>query len=143
MAYIKQYAPVAIAQMKKYGIPASISLAQGLVESRAGTSSLAVNNNNHFGMKCFSKNCKKGHCTNYTDDTHKDFFKKFPSPKESWQAHSELLSSGRYAKLKKYGRDYRAWAKGLKNAGYATDPGYAGKLVGIIEMYDLHEYDRK
>ena len=90
--------------MEKYGIPASISLAQGLIESRAGSSKLAVNNNNHFGIKCFSRHCRKGHCTNFTDDTHKDFFRKFPSPWESWRAHSQLLSSGRYTKLRKNGR---------------------------------------
>lgn len=142
LEYIQRYHKIAIQEMKKYGVPASISLAQGLIESRAGTSSLAVNNNNHFGMKCFSKNCKKGHCSNFTDDTHKDFFKKFANPKDSWRAHSELLSSGRYARLRKYGRDYRSWARGLKTAGYATDPNYAGKLIGIIERYDLHQYDR-
>lgn len=140
--YIQKFHQVAIQEMKRFGVPASISLAQGLIESRAGTSSLAVNNNNHFGMKCFSKNCKKGHCSNFTDDTHKDFFKKFTTAKESWRAHSELLASGRYAKLKKYGRDYRSWARGLKSVGYATDPNYAGKLIGIIERYDLHQYDR-
>lgn len=140
--YIKRYSKVAVAEMKQFGVPASISLAQGLIESRAGTSKLAVSNKNHFGMKCFSKNCRKGHCTNHKDDTHKDFFKKFSSDWESWRAHSQLLTSGRYAKLKKHGRDYRAWAYGLKSAGYATDRTYAEKLIGIIERYDLHKYDR-
>lgn len=140
--YIERYSKIAIGEMKQYGIPASISLAQGLIESRAGTSKLAVSNNNHFGMKCFSKNCKKGHCSNFTDDTHKDFFRKFPSAWESWRAHSQLLASGRYAKLKRHGRDYRAWAYGLKSVGYATDRTYAEKLIGIIERYDLHKYDR-
>ncbi len=128
--------------MEKYGIPASISLAQGLIESRAGSSKLAVNNNNHFGIKCFSRHCRKGHCTNFTDDTHKDFFRKFPSPWESWRAHSQLLSSGRYTKLRKNGRDYRKWAYGLKSIGYATDRTYAEKLIGIIERYELYKYDR-
>lgn len=140
--YIKRYAKIAQQEMREYGIPASISLAQGLIESRAGTSKLAVSNNNHFGMKCFSKNCKKGHCSNFTDDTHKDFFRKFPSAWESWRAHSQLLASGRYTKLKRHGRDYRAWAYGLKSCGYATDRTYAEKLIGIIERYDLHKYDR-
>ncbi len=140
--YIQRYSKIAIGEMKQFGIPASISLAQGLIESRAGTSKLAVSNNNHFGMKCFSRNCKKGHCSNFTDDTHKDFFRKFPTPWESWRAHSQLLASGRYAKLKRHGRDYRAWARGLKSVGYATDRSYAEKLVGIIERYDLHKFDR-
>ncbi len=142
MDYIERFNKIAKGEMQQYGIPASISLAQGLIESRAGTSKLAVSNNNHFGMKCFSKNCKKGHCSNFTDDTHKDFFRKFPSPWESWRAHSQLLASGRYAKLKRHGRDYRAWAYGLKSVGYATDRTYAEKLIGIIERYDLHKYDR-
>lgn len=140
--YVNRFKKVAIDEMNKYGVPASISLAQGLIESRAGTSKLAVNNNNHFGIKCFSRNCGKGHCTNFTDDTHKDFFRKFKSPWDSWHAHSQLLASGRYAKLKKHGRDYRKWAYGLKSVGYATDRTYAEKLIGIIERYDLYKYDR-
>ncbi|MFN0214847.1 MAG: glycoside hydrolase family 73 protein [Saprospiraceae bacterium] len=142
LEYINRYKKTAIGEMKHFGIPASISLAQGLIESRAGTSKLAKSNNNHFGMKCFSKNCAKGHCSNFTDDTHKDFFKKFPSAWESWRAHSQLLSSGRYAKLKRHGRNYKAWAHGLKSVGYATDSRYAEKLIGIIDRYDLHKYDR-
>lgn len=139
--YIKKYHGLAQQEMRKYGVPASISLAQGLIESRAGTSKLAVNNNNHFGMKCFSRNCKKGHCTNFTDDTHKDFFRKFKKASESWRAHSIMVSSGRYAKLKKYGNNYRKWAIGLKSVGYATDKHYAQKIIGIVERYDLHQYD--
>ena len=78
-AFIKRYSPVAITEMEKFGIPASIKMGQALIESRAGTSRLAVNNNNFFGMKCFSKNCKKGHCSNATDDHHKDFFRIYSS----------------------------------------------------------------
>lgn len=140
--YVERFDDIARQEMHKYGIPASISLAQGLIESRAGSSKLAVNNNNHFGIKCFSQSCKKGHCTNFKDDTHKDFFRKFKSPWESWRAHSQLLASGRYTRLKKYGRDYRKWAYGLKSAGYATDRTYAEKLIGIIERYELYKYDR-
>ena len=128
--------------MEKFGIPASIGLAQGLVESRAGTSKLARGNNNHFGMKCFSKKCPTGHCTNATDDHHKDFFRKYHSAWESWRAHSELLAGGHYSRLKKYGRDYRQWAYGLKALGYATDRTYAEKLISMIEKYDLHRFDR-
>lgn len=140
--YIKKFKNIAQEEMRKHGIPASISLAQGLVESRAGTSKLAVSNNNHFGMKCFDKYCKKGHCINYTDDTHKDFFRKFSTPAQSWKAHSELLNSGRYKKLKKYGTDYRKWAHGLKAVGYATDPDYATTLINVIAQYELYKYDR-
>ena len=141
IAYINKYKAVAIRHMGKHGIPASISLAQGLIESRAGTSSLAVANNNHFGMKCFARSCKKGHCSNFTDDTSKDFFKKYKTPYDSWEAHALLISSGRYLKLKKHGRDYRKWAYGLKAVGYATDRKYAEKLIGIIERYNLNKYD--
>lgn len=139
--YINRFKSVAIAEMRKYGVPASISIAQGLIESRAGTSKLAVNANNHFGIKCFSRKCRKGHCLNFTDDTHKDFFRKFPTAWESWRAHSEMISTGRYAKLKKYGHDYQRWAKGLKAVGYATDPSYAEKLIGVIKKYQLHKLD--
>lgn len=141
-AYIEKFAPVARKEQAVYGIPASISLAQGLIESRAGTSKLAKGNNNHFGMKCFSRKCGKGHCSNFTDDTHKDFFRKYANAWESWSDHSRMLSKGRYAKLKKYGSNYRQWAYGLKSIGYATDRTYAEKLIGVIERYKLHEYDR-
>ncbi len=141
-AYIERYAPVAVAEMERYGIPASISLAQGLVESRAGQSTLARKNNNHFGIKCFSRKCKRGHCSNHTDDTHKDFFRIFKSPWESWRAHSLMLANGRYAQLKQHGTDYRAWAIGLKELGYATDKRYDVKLIGMIERYDLTRFDR-
>ncbi len=140
--YISRYAKIAIQEMKKYGIPASISLAQGLVESRFGTSKLAVRNNNHFGMKCFSKKCHNGHCSNHLDDHHKDFFRIFRNPWESWRAHSQMLAGGRYASLKKYGRNYRQWAQGLERLGYATDRSYSEKLIGVIERYDLHRFDR-
>jgi len=139
--YISRFREIAQKEMNAYGIPASISLAQGLIESRAGDSKLARNNNNHFGMKCFSRSCKRGHCSNFTDDTHKDFFRKFKSPWESWRAHSVMLSQGRYQKLKKYGRDYRQWAYGLKSVGYATDRTYAEKLIGTIERYNLQQFD--
>lgn len=139
--YIRQLSATAVAEMHKFGIPASITLAQGLVESRAGTSRLARTANNHFGIKCFSKKCEKGHCINFTDDTHKDFFVKYPSRWGSFRAHSHLLS-GRYAKLKKHGRDYRKWAYGLKSLGYATDRTYAEKLIGIIERYELQKFDK-
>lgn len=140
--YIEKYHKIAISEMEKFGIPASVALAQGLVESSAGNSYLARNNNNHFGMKCFSKRCHKGHCTNRKDDHHKDFFRKYKSAWESWRAHSQLLAGGHYSRLKKYGRDYQQWAYGLKALGYATDRTYAEKLIGMIEKYDLDKYDK-
>ncbi len=142
-AYVKQYAEYAVAEMKKHHIPASITLAQGLLESDAGESRLAVQNNNHFGLKCFSKTCKRGHCTNYTDDSHKDFFRKFKTPEESFRAHSALLKGERYQFLFRYkANDYEAWAEGLQEAGYATDSRYAQKLIGLINELKLHQYDR-
>jgi len=141
-AYIKRYGKVAKAEMDKYGIPASIKMAQALIESRAGESTLARKNNNHFGIKCFSKQCKKGHCSNFNDDHHKDFFRKFDSAWESWRLHSKVLQGKRYQGLKKYGTDYKKWATGLRKAGYATDKKYDKKLISIIKRYKLYELDK-
>ena len=94
--YVMKFYKTAIAEHKKYGIPASITLAQGLIESRGGNSKLAVRNNNHFGVKCFSKKCSKGHCTNHFDDNHKDFFRKYNSVWESFRDHSKVLQKERY-----------------------------------------------
>ena len=141
-AYIKKYAKVAKTEMKKYHIPASIKMAQALIESRNGKSTLAIKNNNHFGIKCFSKKCKKNHCSNFSDDHHKDFFRKYKSPWESWRAHSKILMTNRYKGLKKYGNDYKKWAVGLKKAGYATDKTYDKKLIQTIEKYQLYKLDK-
>lgn len=139
--YVSRFKDIAITEREKFGIPASISLAQGLIESRAGSSRLAKNNNNHFGMKCFSKKCKKGHCSNFHDDSHKDFFRKYKSAWESWREHSKMLISGRYKKLTN-SNHYKDWAKGLASLGYATDPNYEKKLIYIIEQYQLNNFDR-
>jgi len=140
--YVNKYASIAVEEMKKYGVPASITLAQGLLESDAGESRLALKNKNHFGIKCFSKKCKKGHCANFTDDSHKDFFRKYKSVWESYRAHSIFLQRKRYAHLKSLGnKNYRAWAIGLRKAGYATDPKYAEKLIKIIEVLELEQFD--
>lgn len=141
-AYVTRFAKVAQTEMKKFGVPASIILAQGLLESDAGDSRLAVNNNNHFGVKCFSRTCRKGHCSNFTDDSHKDFFRIYENPWESYRAHSQLLRAQRYLDLYKLGKtDYKSWAYGLKRAGYATDKFYAEKLINLIEALELHQYD--
>ncbi len=143
LAYVKRFADVATREMGTYGIPASITLAQGILESNMGESKLATRNNNHFGIKCFSRSCKAGHCTNFTDDSHKDFFRKYGSSWDSYRAHSQLLQGDRYKHLRDLGRtDYRAWAHGLKKAGYATDKRYAEKLIRYIEDLDLHQYDK-
>lgn len=141
--YIKRFAPIAVQEMKEYGIPASITLAQGLLESNAGESRLAKDANNHFGIKCFSRSCEKGHCKNYTDDTHKDFFRIHTNVWESYRAHSLFLQRDRYKHLLKLKKtDYEAWAHGLKKAGYATDKRYAYKLIKIIETLKLHRFDK-
>jgi flagellum-specific peptidoglycan hydrolase FlgJ len=139
--YIEHFSQTAVGEMDKFGIPASISMAQAIIESRSGTSTLAVKNNNHFGVKCFSKTCPEGHCNNFTDDHHKDFFRKYPGPWESWREHSQFLMKNSYKRLLKYGKNYRAWAEGLREIGYATDPTYDKKLISVIERYDLYKLD--
>ncbi len=141
--YVNKYAGIAQKEMDLYGIPASITLAQGLLESNAGESRLAVKNKNHFGIKCFSRRCKKGHCSNFNDDHHKDFFRIYPSVLESYRAHSKFLQASRYQKLFKLKQtDYKGWAHGLKKAGYATDPRYGYKLISLIEDLKLHQFDK-
>lgn len=142
IAYVKRFAKVAQEEMQKFNIPASITLAQGLIETNAGQSPLATRNNNHFGIKCFSKSCKKGHCANFSDDSHKDFFRKYASSWESFRAHSKLLTYKRYKHLAKLPRsDYKGWAVGLRKAGYATDKEYHNKLIRLIETLHLDDYD--
>lgn len=139
--YVERFARVAIGEMDKYGIPASITLAQGLLESNAGDSQLSKQSNNHFGIKCKSK-CLGCTCRNYRDDDVYDMFRVFGTAWESYREHSDLLSKGRYKHLKKLGtKDYKNWAHGLKKAGYATDKKYAEKLIMIIEMLDLYQFD--
>ncbi|PHN03982.1 glycoside hydrolase family 73 protein [Flavilitoribacter nigricans] len=142
LAYVQRYYKIAQKEMEQYKIPASITLAQGLLESNVGESRLATKNNNHFGIKCFSRKCKKGHCSNFTDDSHKDFFRKYRSAWESFRAHSQLLKAKRYQPLYDLSADdYRGWAKGLKKAGYATDPNYAEKIIELIDDLELFAYD--
>lgn len=140
--YIKKFAPMALKEMKAHNIPASIILAQGLLESDGGASKLATENNNHFGIKCFSRNCSKGHCSNFTDDSHKDFFKVYNSASESYRDHSEFLKKDRYKHLTNLPiSNFISWAYGLKKAGYATDKKYAEKLIRLINQYELSKYD--
>lgn len=143
-AYVEKYAPVAVTEMRKFGIPASVTLAQGLLESDAGQSKLARATNNHFGIKCFSRRCAKGHCQNFTDDTHKDFFRTFGSAWGSFRAHSEFLKNGdRYNFLFRLASDDAyGWATGLQKAGYATDKQYARKLLALIQKFNLRRFDK-
>ncbi|MEO6759573.1 MAG: glucosaminidase domain-containing protein [Saprospiraceae bacterium] len=142
--YVERFGPVAIAEMNKYGIPASIILAQGLLESDAGESALAQKSNNHFGIKCFSKHCGKGHCMNFGDDSHKDFFIKYGNVWGSFRAHSQFLkTTKRYAPLFRLEKtDYRGWAAGLAEKGYATDKKYGDKLIAIIRNMKLDRFDQ-
>jgi flagellum-specific peptidoglycan hydrolase FlgJ len=141
-SYVERFAATAISEMKIYGIPASITLAQGLIETNAGDSKLATESNNHFGIKCRSK-CRGCTCRNYSDDDIYDMFRVFDSAWESFREHSKLLQIDRYKHLKKLGtKDYKGWAIGLKKAGYATDKNYDRKLVKIIEELDLAQFDQ-
>lgn len=139
LAYIKKWAPTAQALHKKYGIPASITLAQGILESQSGGSYLVKKTNNHFGIKCFGRTCSKGHCFNYADDTHRDRFKVYQNGMESFVHHAQFLHKPRYKHL--HGRDWMGWAKGLGPAGYATSKTYGGSLIKLIKEYRLYEYD--
>ncbi|MBF4473718.1 glucosaminidase domain-containing protein [Flavobacterium sp. HJJ] len=140
--YVAQYNGVAMSNMKSYGIPASIILAQGILESGAGQSDLAVNANNHFGIKCHDWTGDKVY---KDDDSANECFRKYKQASESYKDHAMVLTGKtRYASLFKLPKgDYKAWAKGLREAGYATDPKYPEKLINYIETYNLHEYDSK
>lgn len=142
LSYVKKYTPIARMEQEKFGIPVSITLAQGLLESDAGDSRLAKSATNHFGIKCFSQRCKKGHCKNFTDDTHKDFFVVYQNAWQSFRSHSQFLKQNRYENLFRLKKnDYKNWAKGLKSAGYATDKRYDEKLIKIIETLRLNQLD--
>ena len=141
--YIKKYRDIAVREMKRYHIPASITLAQGLLESGAGQSTLARKSNNHFGIKCGGD--WRGPTVSHDDDARGECFRAYKHPEESYEDHSKFLAGRpRYASLFKLKiTDYKGWAHGLKKAGYATNPRYAEKLIGIIELYNLHKYDTK
>ena len=139
-AYIAEFSQVAIDEMRKYNIPASITLAQGILESASGQGRLATKANNHFGIKCHKW---KGSKIYHDDDELQECFRKYNFAGESYRDHSEFLTSrSRYDNLFKLkSNDYKGWAKGLKVAGYATDKKYPEKLIGLIERYKLYEYD--
>jgi len=141
--YIKKYSDIAVRHRDKYKIPASITLAQGILESGAGVSELAKTSNNHFGIKCHSD--WTGERVYRTDDGPNDCFRKYKNVEDSFEDHAKFLAQqSRYAVLFTYDiRDYTAWAKGLQTCGYATDKGYANKLIRIIEEYELYKFDAK
>lgn len=141
--YIQTYSSLAVSEMYRSGVPASITLAQGMLESGNGQSELARKSNNHFGIKCH--NNWKGKKVYHDDDAKGECFRKYDDPKESFYDHSDFL---RYRDRYKFlfdlkTTDYKGWANGLKQAGYATDPAYPKKLIKLIEDYRLYEYDRK
>lgn len=140
-AYIFRFREIAKNNMKSHGIPASITLAQGILESGAGTGRLANVANNHFGIKCHKE--WNGDSVRHDDDAAQECFRKYEDPSQSYEDHSLFLTSrpwyGPLFKLEK--NDYKGWAYGLKKSGYATDPKYPEKLIGIIQRYQLHQYD--
>ncbi len=140
-SYIERFKNIAISEMNGSGIPASITLAQGILESGNGNSRLAKEANNHFGIKCSTE--WKGETILQDDDNKDDCFRVYKSPEESFKDHTEFLKRKRYAPLFELDKnDYRGWANGLKTAGYATNPRYAELLISLVERYDLSRFDR-
>jgi hypothetical protein len=139
--YIATHKQMAINQMLMYKIPASITIAQGIIETKAGNSELAVQANNHFGIKC--KRDWAGNTYTYTDDAPNECFRAYDNAEESYNDHSQFLTSRAWYNplFELHITDYEAWAFGLKTAGYATDKEYANKLIHIIETYELNQYD--
>ena len=142
LEYISYFKSVAINEMHLYGIPASITLAQGILESGSGKGRLARQANNHFGIKCHNWTGDKVY---HDDDEAQECFRKYKDPNKSYRDHSEFLANRkRYAELFKLKmKDYKGWAKGLRKAGYATDRKYPKKLISLIERYELYKFDEK
>lgn len=139
LAYIDRYKDIAIRHQQEYGIPASITLAQGLLESSAGSSYLSTRGNNHFGIKCHNWS---GDVVTYDDTLRHECYRQYAKPEDSFADHARFLKGKRYAPLYQLDvTDYTGWAQGLKDCGYATDPAYPSKLTGIIEQYQLYNYD--
>ncbi|MFY7936460.1 MAG: glucosaminidase domain-containing protein [Flavobacterium sp.] len=141
--YVANFNEIAKNNMKTHGIPASIILAQGILESGAGKGKLAQSANNHFGIKCHKG--WTGDSVKHDDDAEQECFRKYNQPSESYKDHSLFLTSRtRYATLFKLDKgDYQSWARGLKAAGYATDVKYPDKLIGLIERFELYKYDNE
>lgn len=141
--YVDNFKEIAQNNMREHGVPASITLAQGILESGAGKGKLALSANNHFGIKCHKE--WTGESVKHDDDAAQECFRKYDDPSESYRDHSLFLTSRpRYSSLFKLDKgDYTAWAKGLKAAGYATDVKYPDKLIGLIERFELYKYDNE
>jgi flagellum-specific peptidoglycan hydrolase FlgJ len=142
-SYVDNFKEIAQNNMRAHGIPASITLAQGILESGAGKGKLALSANNHFGIKCHKE--WNGESVKHDDDAAQECFRKYEHPSESYRDHSLFLTSRpRYSNLFKLDKgDYESWAKGLKSAGYATDVKYPDKLIGLIERFELYKYDNE
>lgn len=141
--YINEFSGIAKEEMLQYGIPASIKLAQGILESGAGAGELTLKANNHFGIKCHTG--WEGESVYHDDDERGECFRKYNDPKYSFRDHSLFLTQrSRYRDLFQLRKDdYKGWARGLRKAGYATDPRYPEKIIGIIERYNLQDYDQQ
>jgi LysM repeat protein len=139
--YVNTYRSIAVAEMKRSGIPASVTLAQGILETEHGNSELVRKSNNHFGIKC--KSTWTGESVRHTDDAPNECFRKYPNAADSYKDHSDYLkTSPRYASLFQLDiSDYKGWAYGLKRAGYATNPRYPQIVISNIEKYNLQQYD--
>ncbi|EJF52544.1 muramidase (flagellum-specific) [Saprospira grandis DSM 2844] len=150
-AYVERFHPLAIAEMQRLGVPASITLAQGILESQYGKSELAQQANNHFGMKC-GGNWEGDSYSKFTGEWNNEAqsyrqlacFRVFDSAEASFRAHSDFLRYRKYYQklFLLPSKDYKAWAKGLQAAGYATDPKYPDKLISLIERFELDQYDQ-
>ena len=141
--YIEDYKDIAMVEMQRYNIPASITLAQGILESGSGQGRLARYGNNHFGIKCHAT--WNGKTMTHDDDEKSECFRRYKYAYESFEDHSQfLMKRGRYSSLFELNpTDYESWAHGLKRAGYATDPAYAKKLIALIKKFSLHQYDEQ
>lgn len=141
--YIEVFGPIAQDEMREFGIPASITIAQGILESGSGRGELTLKTNNHFGIKCHTG--WTGGMEYHDDDEKGECFRKYDHPMTSYRDHSLFLTSrSRYASLFELDKDdYHSWAKGLRKAGYATDPRYPQKLIALIDRYELYKYDEE
>ncbi len=139
--YIRAYSELAVNYHRAYGVPASVLLAQALIDSNAGENAAATLNNNHFAIQCHSKNCRKGHCSSLEKGQHKAFYRKYKSVDESWRAHSLIITTGKYRDLTSY-KDYQSWANGLQQLNFNEADEYAKRLIGLIQNYQLEALDK-
>jgi hypothetical protein len=140
-SYIRAYSELAMNYHRAYGVPASILLAQALIDSNAGENVAATLNNNHFAIQCHSKNCRKGHCSSLDKGEHKAFYRKYKSVDDSWRAHSLMITTGKYRELTN-SKDYQYWANSLQQLSFNDADEYAKKLIRLIQNYKLGVLDK-